>query len=75
MNIGKKPSDKLSPGYVWVPYIMLDNVIIGAKNKRISNIQELWGFPPKDNVDFSPKKTLNSRYSKKMVNNNFYGTI
>jgi hypothetical protein len=70
-------SNELSPGYVWVPYIMTDNVIIGVtvKNKRISNIQELWGFPPKDNVDFQPSNSISSRYSKKIVNNNFYGVI
>lgn len=79
IQIGKKSSD-LNPGYVWAPYIPMttSQVIVeyGSKNtsrkRKINKIFNL-GLDIKDG--FSPSKSIMSRYSKKIINNNFYGTI
>ena len=79
IQIGKKSSD-LNPGYVWAPYIPMttSQVIVeyGSKNtsrkRKINKIFNL-GLDVKDG--FSPSKSIMSRYSKKIINNNFYGTI
>jgi hypothetical protein len=79
IQIGKKSSD-LEPGYVWAPYIPMttSQVIVeyGSKNtsrkRKINKIFNL-GLDIKDG--FSSSKSIMSRYSKKIINNNFYGTI
>ena len=79
IQIGKKSSD-LEPGYVYVPYIPMttSQVIVdyGSKNisrkRKINNIFDL-GLDVKD--EFSPSKSIMSRYSKKIVNSKYYGTI
>lgn len=79
IQIGKKSSD-LNPGYVWAPYIPMttSQVIVeyGSKNtsrkRKINKIFNL-GLDIKDG--FSPSKSIMSRYSKKIINNNFYGNI
>jgi hypothetical protein len=76
MEIGKK-SGGLEAGYVWVPYVMAENVRLDNWiAQRRSLMSELWGFPSKeeDNV-FYPKTAVKSRYAVTKVNNNFYGTI
>jgi len=78
MKIGEKSS--LEEGYVFAPYIpMTSTSIISeyyskniSRKRKISNIFNL-GLDIKD--DFSPSKSIKSRYSKKIINNNFYGTI
>jgi hypothetical protein len=78
MEIGKKGS--LEQGYVFAPYIPMTttSVISGYTSKnvirkrKISKIFDL-GLDVKD--EFSPSKSITSRYSKKIINNNFYGTI
>ena len=78
MKIGEKSS--LEEGYVFAPYIpMTSTSIISeyyskniSRKIKISNIFNL-GLDIKD--DFSPSKSIKSRYSKKIINNNFYGTI
>lgn len=78
MSIGKKGN--LEPGYVWAPYIPMTttSVISGynsknvSRKRKINNIFDL-GLDIKD--EFSPSKSIMSRYSKKIINNNFYGTI
>ena len=76
--IGKKSS--LEQGYVYVPYIPMttSQVIVeyGSKNvsrkRKINKIFDL-GLNVKD--EFSPSKSIMSRYSKKMVNNKYYQNI
>jgi hypothetical protein len=78
MKIGEKSS--LEEGYVFAPYIpMTSTSIISeyyskniSRKRKISNIFNL-GLDIKD--DFSPSKSIKSRYSKNIINNNFYGTI
>ena len=79
IQIGKKSSD-LEPGYVWAPYIPMttSEIIVGygskntSRKRKINKIFNL-GLDIKD--EFSPSKSIMSRYSKKIINNNFYGTI
>jgi hypothetical protein len=79
MLIGKKSN--LETGYVYAPYIPMttSQVVVdyGSSKKvnrkrKINNIFDL-GLDVKD--EFSPSKSIMSRYSKKIINNNFYGTI
>ena len=80
MLIGKKSDSLIEPGYVYAPYIPMttSQVIVdyGSKNisrkRKINNIFDL-GLDVKD--EFSPSKSIMSRYSKKIINNKFYGTI
>lgn len=78
MVIGKKSS--LEQGYVYAPYIPITttSVISGytsrntTRKRKISKIFNL-GLDIKD--EFSPSKSIMSRYSKKIINNNYYGTV
>ena len=79
MLIGKKSN--LEPGYVYAPYIPMttSQVVVdyGSSKKvnrkrKINNIFDL-GLDVKD--EFSPSKSIMSRYSKNMVNSKYYGTI
>ena len=80
MLIGKKSDNLIEPGYVYAPYIpmMTSQVIVGygSKNvkrkKKINKIFDL-GLDVKD--EFSPSKSIMSRYSKKIINAKYYGTI
>jgi hypothetical protein len=76
MEIGKK-SGGLEAGYVWVPYVMAENIKMGKweAQRRMSLMSELWDFPSKEDNIFYPKTTVKSRYAVTKVNNNFYGTI
>jgi hypothetical protein len=80
-NVNSKKSDNLiEPGYVYAPYIPMttSQVIVdyGSKNisrkRKINNIFDL-GLDVKD--EFSPSKSIMSRYSKKTINAKYYGTI
>ena len=78
MQIGKKSS--LEQGYVYAPYIPMTttSVISGytskntTRKRKISKIFDL-GLDIKD--EFSPSKSIMSRYSKKTINSKYYGTI
>lgn len=78
MLIGKKSS--LEQGYVYAPYIPMTttSVISGynsknvSRKRKISNIFDL-GLDIKD--EFSPNKSITSRYSTKTINSKYYGTI
>ena len=80
MLISRKSDSLIEPGYVYAPYIPMttSQVIVdyGSKNvsrkRKINNIFDL-GLDVKD--EFSPSKSIISRYSKKMVNSKYYGTI
>jgi hypothetical protein len=79
IQIGKKSSG-LEPGYVWAPYIPMttSSVIFeyGYKNinrkRKINNIFNL-DLDVKDELPLS--RSIASRYSKKIINNNYYGDI
>ena len=80
MLIDKKSDNLIEPGYVYAPYIptTTSQVIVGygSKNKsrkrKINKIFDL-GLDVKD--EFSPSKSIMSRYSKKIINAKYYGTI
>ena len=79
MPIGKKSS--LEPGYVYAPYIPMTTsqvVVDYGSSKRVNRKRKInkifdLGLGVKD--EFSPSKSIMSRYSKKMVNSKYYGTI
>jgi hypothetical protein len=77
--IGKKSN--LETGYVYAPYIPMttSQVVVDYgsskrvnRKRKINNIFDL-GLDVKD--EFSPSKSIMSRYSKKIVNSKYYGTI
>lgn len=78
MEIGKKSS--LEAGYVYAPYIPMTTTSIvsgyDSKNttrkRKINRIFDL-GLNIKD--EFLPSKSIMSRYSKKIINNNYYQPI
>jgi hypothetical protein len=78
--LGKKINSGLEQGYVFAPYITMttNSVIHGytsnnkIRMKKINNIFDL-GLDIKD--EFSPSKSIMSRYSKKTINNRFYGVV
>lgn len=79
MLIGKKSN--LETGYVYAPYIPMttSQVVVDYgsskrvnRKRKINNIFDL-GLDVKD--EFSPSKSIMSRYSKKIVNSKYYGTI
>lgn len=79
MQIGKKNSS-LEPGYVYAPYIPMttSQVIVEYGSKKISRkikINKIFdlGLDIKD--EFSPNKSIMSRYSKKVVNSKYYQTV
>ena len=78
MLIGKKGN--LEQGYVYAPYIPMttSQVIVGYGFKNISRkwkINKIFdlGLDIKD--EFSPNKSVMSRYSKQVINSKYYGTI
>jgi hypothetical protein len=78
MLIGKKSN--LEKGYVYAPYMPMTTtqtvVEYGSKNvgrkRKINKIFDL-GLDVKD--EFSPSKSIMSRYSTNMINSKYYGTI
>jgi len=78
MLIGKKSN--LEQGYVYVPYIPMttSQVIVGYGFKNISRKRKInkifnLGLDIKD--EFSPNKSIMSRYSKQFLNTKYYGSI
>jgi hypothetical protein len=78
MLIGKKGN--LEQGYVYAPYIPMTTspVIVGYGSKNISRKRKInkifdLGLDVKD--EFSPSKSIMSRYSTKNINSKYYGTI
>ena len=79
MQIGKKGSS-LEPGYVYAPYIPMTttSVISGYNSKNITRKKKInkifnLGLDIKD--EFSPSKSITSRYSTKTINSKYYGTV
>ena len=78
MVIGKKSS--LEQGYVYAPYIPMTttSVVSGYTSKNVSRKRKInkifnLGLDIKD--EFLPSKSIMSRYSKKIINTKYYGTI
>lgn len=77
----RNKSSSLEPGYVWATYVPLATSEVideyGSKSikrkKKITKIFDL-GLDIKDDT-FSPKQSISSRYSKKVVNSKYYKTI
>ncbi len=77
--MGKKSN--LEKGYVYAPYIPMttSQVIVDyGSSKRINRKRKInkifdLGLDVKD--EFSPGKSIMSRYSKKIINAKYYGTI
>jgi hypothetical protein len=78
--IGRKSDSLIEQGYVYAPYIPVQtsSVISGYDSKntnrkrKINKIFDL-GLDIKD--EFSPSKSITSRYSTKNINSKYYGTI
>ncbi len=79
IQIGKKSSD-LEPGYVYAPYIPMttSQVVVGygsRNQRRKRKINKIFGLGLNIKDEISPSKSIMSRYSKKIVNSKYYGTI
>ncbi len=80
MIIGKKSKDILESGYVYAPYIPMTTsqkiVEYGSKNvKRKRKINKVFNLGLDIKDEFSPSKQIMSRYSKKIINSNYYGSV
>ncbi len=76
--IGKKSN--LDPGYVYAPYIPITTsqtiVGYGSKNvKRKRKINKIFNLGLDIKDEFLTNKSIMSRYSKKIINSNYYGNI
>jgi hypothetical protein len=78
MEIGKK-GDTLESGYVFMPYIIQNSVNVIVESNKITRMKKLNKIYKKDREIkgdiFSPSKSIQSRYSKKIVNNNYYNVV
>ena len=72
MQIGKKSSEQLEPGFVWAPYVPMQMMVI-VPGRRLRALHDLWGFPLSKNA--APPVGVSSRYSINKVNSRYYGTI
>jgi hypothetical protein len=73
--IGRKSDSLLEQGYVFAPYIPIQttSIVSGYDSKNINRkrkINKIFGLG-----DFSPSKSITSRYSTKTINSKYYGTI
>lgn len=78
MLIGKKGN--LEQGYVYAPYIPITTtqVLVGYGFKNVNRkrkINKIFDLCLNVKDEFSPNKSIMSRYSKKIINNNYYGSI
>lgn len=75
--LGKK--GKLESGYVFAPYIIqtTTSMVYDEPYMRKYKINKIFkkGFIIDSNKPFSPKSSIKSRYSKKIINSNMYGVI
>ena len=71
----------LEQGYVFAPYIPMSNITVTVDSStrryiRRRKIRMILNLKYDDTLDvFLPNKSIMSRYSKKIINNNYYGTI
>ncbi len=79
--IGRKSDSLIEQGYVYAPYIPMQTsatVVSGYNSKNISRKKKInkifnLGLDIKD--EFSPSKSITSRYSTKTINSKYYGTV
>jgi len=78
--IGKKSED-LDPGYVFAPYLLVNTTAVindtyNLPQERMNKISKLFNFEAEIwHNTFNPRKSLTSRYAKKIINNSLYGII
>ena len=77
--IGRKGVD-IEPGIIFAPYIPMTSATIihgyGTKNiRRKRKINKIFKLELDIDDGFQPSNSIMSRYSKKMINKNFYTTI
>ena len=85
--IGEKSED-LDPGYVFAPYLIVNsafkncfttaviNDTYNLPQERMNKISKLFNFEAEIwHNTFNPRKSLTSRYAKKIINNSLYGII
>ena len=68
----------LEPGYVFVPYIMVQTsstIVDPSFNNRIrkNKINKIYNLALE--IDSFPSKSMTSRYSSKTINSNYYGKV
>ena len=76
MEIGRKSN--LEPGYVFAPYIPITVTVDSSTRRYIRRrkIRKILNLKDDDSLDvFLPNKSIMSRYSKKIINNKYYGVI
>lgn len=80
MLIGKKLESSLDPGIIYAPYIPVQSVAVISENdsinvRRKKIINDIFELGLDINGGFTPRKILNSRYSKTNISNKFYSVI
>lgn len=78
MLLGKKGN--LEQGYVYAPYIPMTTAqtVVGYGSKNVSRkrkINKIFDLGLDIKNEFSPSKSIMSRYSTKNINSKYYGTI
>ena len=76
MEIGRKSN--LEPSYVFAPYIPMSVTVDSSTRRYIrrGKIRKILNLKDDDSLDvFLPNKSIMSRYSKKIINNKYYGVI
>ena len=75
MEIGKKSN--LESGYVFAPYIPMSVITVDSSTRRYirrRKIRKILNLKDDDYL-FQPNKSIMSRYSKKIINNNYYDVL
>ena len=80
MLIGRKSDSLIEPGYIYAPYIPMSttSVISGYNSKNIirkKKINKIFNLGLDIKDEFSPNKSIASRYSTKTINSKYYGTV
>lgn len=81
MLIGRKSDSLIEPGYVYAPYIPMQTsstVVSGYNSKNIirkKKINKIFNLGLDIKDEFSPIKSITSRYSTKTINSKYYGTV
>jgi hypothetical protein len=70
--IGRKGVD-IEPGIIFAPYTIIHGY--GRNIRRKKKINKIFKLELDIDDGFQPSNSIMSRYSKKMINKNFYGTI
>lgn len=75
--IARKSDSLIEPGYVYAPYIPISTTpqVVWYNSKNIirkKKINKIFGLSLNIKDEFSPSKSISSRYSTKSI---YYGTI